>query len=130
MSPRAFLGLLHSVVYAFSEKIRRLLRDSTLTLEPSDLSATLDLLQSIVETCTALVDDDELRMFLPDFFMFGFLLHRTSVVDVSTHSSFEMARKIWNISLSSMGGNNLIALQSSVVSGLKDLMMDLDARPT
>ncbi len=124
------MGLLHSVVFAFSERTRQLLHDSTMILEPIQLEAPLDLLLSITQVKPEIVVAEELRMFLPDFFVFGFLFPRSAAVNATPQPAFGSARQIWTTSLSLLDSECMGSLTSSLTGVLRDLVLDLDSRPS
>lgn len=94
------------------------------------LHAPLDLINSVIHARPDISSSEDLRMFLPDIFVFGYLFPRSAFLAISPEPAFALARQIWETCVSQLDGDDRENLTSALKGVLRDLIADVDSRPT
>ena len=130
LSRRSFLGLLHTIVFAFSENARTLLRRQQADVPVTRLRTPLDLISSTIKSHPELCFSEEIRSFLPDFFTFGYLYHKASTELTSdVERTTSLAKEIWETSTARIGADAPefeLDVRKMTFGVLKDLIGDVD----
>lgn len=135
LSRRSASGLIHSIIYSFSEKVRQVLHDTSETAYTGlDLLAPLDLIQSAISARPEVAYDDMHDYFLPDIYCFAFLFPQmaTALYDEggSSVTAFQKAKQIWEVSTAKLDDEQKSILQGHLKTVLRDLISSLDTRLT
>lgn len=130
ISLRAASGIVHNIAYAFSEKSRDLMRDTASSESVVPLRTPLMLLSSVIEARPETASSEDIRSFLPDFFVFGHVLPRAELLSSEAKALCAQARQIWSTGIESegLGLESRDALLGSVRAVLRDLITDVNSR--
>ncbi|EJD05481.1 uncharacterized protein FOMMEDRAFT_103536 [Fomitiporia mediterranea MF3/22] len=130
ISSRAASDLLRTIASVFAENSRNLIRDAESSASLVPLRTPLMLLSSVIDTQPTVALSEEVRAFLPDVFVFGYILPRAELLSSEARILCTQARQIWTtaISLEGLSSEERDALQSSVRSLLRDLLSDINSR--
>ncbi|KAI5116021.1 hypothetical protein M0805_005027, partial [Coniferiporia weirii] len=129
ISRHAASGLLHGILYAFSEKSRVLLRGSVDSESILALHAPLVLISSTIKARPEVALSEDVQTFLPDVFGFGFLLPRSGIFAAEAESLYVQAKLIWRTALSAgSGAGKRNELFASTRTMLRDLLSNVDSQ--
>ncbi|TDL24483.1 hypothetical protein BD410DRAFT_785971 [Rickenella mellea] len=131
LSARSTASLIHSVIFAFSERTRRLLHNASATESTKLLWIPLEIIDNLTAHSASLDDIMEvIRPFLPDIFIFVYLFPMSGSIGDSPEDAFLLARHIWEGIVKRCSGEELDGIHSALKGVVRDLLMDVDSRPS
>ena len=129
ISRRAASGLIHSLAYSLSEKIRDLSRYNDTPVweaESSAMNTPFSLLLSVAKTRREVLRTAGVLDFVADFYVLAFLISRLDI-SASLRSLCSQAKEIWSLTREEVGGEGTL-IENPIKRTLRDFIADVDCR--
>ena len=130
LSRRSVDSILHNIIFTFSEKVRSLQHNSTELKKAVEFQIPLDLLNSVLTVRPEVTFSEDMRLFLPNTFIFGTVFAHANVFVEAMDDAFALSRLIWSTCVSRLSGAEKDDLYDSLKRSLRDIISDVDSRLT